>query len=50
MYFVQRYESLLKETGTDFLLKLSEYDKEMERLMQKSENGDLEAFSYQVIS
>ncbi|XP_053509895.1 coiled-coil domain-containing protein 180 isoform X1 [Ictalurus furcatus] len=38
------YESLLKETGEDFLLKLSEYDEEVERLMH---GGDLEALSYQ---
>lgn len=42
---------MLKQTGEDFLLKLSEYDKEMERLMQKTEHGgDLEALNYQVIS
>ncbi|KAF4074532.1 hypothetical protein AMELA_G00240320 [Ameiurus melas] len=38
------YESLLKETGEDFLLKLSEYEEEVERLMH---GGDLEALSYQ---
>ncbi|KAM9446078.1 coiled-coil domain-containing protein 180-like [Clarias gariepinus] len=43
-----RFESLLRETGEDFLLKLSEYDEEVERLIQKTEHiGDLEAFSYQ---
>ncbi|KAB5528452.1 hypothetical protein PHYPO_G00140370 [Pangasianodon hypophthalmus] len=42
------YESLLRDTGEDFLLKLSEYDEEVERLMQKTEQGgDLEALSYQ---
>ncbi|KAF5896748.1 coiled-coil domain-containing protein, partial [Clarias magur] len=42
------FESLLRETGEDFLLKISEYDEEVERLMQKAEHvGDLEAFSYQ---
>ncbi|KAM9446486.1 coiled-coil domain-containing protein 180-like [Clarias gariepinus] len=43
-----RFESLLRETGEDFLIKLSEYDEEVERLIQKTEHiGDLEAFSYQ---
>ncbi|XP_047674930.1 coiled-coil domain-containing protein 180-like isoform X2 [Tachysurus fulvidraco] len=42
------FESLLIDTGEDFLLKLSEYDEEVERLMQKTEHsGDLIAFSYQ---
>ncbi|XP_058230944.1 coiled-coil domain-containing protein 180-like [Hemibagrus wyckioides] len=42
------YESLLRDTGEDFLLKLSECDEEVERLMQKTEHdGDLIAFSYQ---
>ncbi|MCJ8746829.1 hypothetical protein PDJAM_G00146240 [Pangasius djambal] len=42
------YESLLRDTGEDFLLRLSEYDEEVERLMQKTEHGgDLEALSYQ---
>lgn len=38
---------MLRETGEDFLLKLSEHDKEVERLMQKTDH--LEAFDYQVI-
>ncbi|KAK3514520.1 hypothetical protein QTP70_021498, partial [Hemibagrus guttatus] len=43
------YESLLRDTGEDFLLKLSECDEEVERLMQKTEHGgDLVAFSYQI--
>ncbi|KAF5896750.1 coiled-coil domain-containing protein, partial [Clarias magur] len=43
-----RFESLLRETGEDFLLKLSGYDEEVERLIQKTEHaGDLEAFGYQ---
>ncbi|KAK3539025.1 hypothetical protein QTP86_023480 [Hemibagrus guttatus] len=42
------YESLLRDTGEDFLLELSECDEEVERLMQKTEHGgDLVAFSYQ---
>ncbi|KAI5088230.1 coiled-coil domain-containing protein 180 isoform X1 [Silurus meridionalis] len=42
------YESLLRDTGEDFFLKLSEYDEEVERLLQKTEHdGDLEALSYQ---
>ncbi|KAK3514522.1 hypothetical protein QTP70_021500 [Hemibagrus guttatus] len=42
------YESLLRDTGEDFLLKLSECDEEVERLMQQTEHGgDLVAFSYQ---
>ncbi|TSM86003.1 Caspase recruitment domain-containing protein 9 [Bagarius yarrelli] len=43
-----RYESLLRDTGEDFLLRLSEYDEEVESLMQKTEqDGNLPAFSYQ---
>ncbi|XP_060762949.1 coiled-coil domain-containing protein 180-like [Neoarius graeffei] len=42
------FESLVRETGEDFLLKLSEYDEEVERSMQKTEHGaDLESFSQQ---
>lgn len=51
VYFFQEYESLLRETGEDFLLKLSEHDKQVKRLMQKTDHGgDLEAFDFQVIS
>ncbi|KAK1792189.1 hypothetical protein P4O66_012146 [Electrophorus voltai] len=42
------YESLLRQTGKDTLLKLSEYDDKVEKLLQKTENvADLEALSYQ---
>ncbi|KAL6465394.1 hypothetical protein MHYP_G00255270 [Metynnis hypsauchen] len=42
------YEPLFKQTGDDILLRLSECDDKLERLMQKIEiTADLEAFSYQ---
>ncbi|XP_076854168.1 coiled-coil domain-containing protein 180 isoform X2 [Brachyhypopomus gauderio] len=42
------YESLLRRTAEDMLLKLSEYDDNVEKLLQNTENvADLEAFSYQ---
>ncbi|KAI4898344.1 hypothetical protein NFI96_024571 [Prochilodus magdalenae] len=42
------YEPLFKQTGEDILLRLSECDEKLERLMQKMETvADLEAYSYQ---
>ncbi|XP_036454190.1 coiled-coil domain-containing protein 180 [Colossoma macropomum] len=42
------YEPLFKQTGEDILLRLSECDDKLEKLLQKVEIvADLEAFSYQ---
>ncbi|XP_072521084.1 coiled-coil domain-containing protein 180 [Salminus brasiliensis] len=42
------YEPLLKQTGEGILLRLSECDDKLEKLMQKTENvDDLEAFGFE---